>query len=109
MQFARSLVVAALALGASAAPAAPGASPQVGTTPPTPAQDRCSGVICPDNSFCKVFDFGLEKPVACQANGTVSVEAETCGSVICPAGTSCCNPTCGVCAAEGQACLQWVC
>ncbi|KAJ0159221.1 hypothetical protein CTA2_10110, partial [Colletotrichum tanaceti] len=69
----------------------------------------CAGVQCPENSFCKVFDFNLQQPVGCQANGTVPAGAETCGSVICPTGTSCCNSTCGVCVKPGDMCVQWVC
>ncbi|KAK2016379.1 hypothetical protein LZ32DRAFT_601603 [Colletotrichum eremochloae] len=101
MLFIRPLIVVAIALGASAAP-----NPQAGTAP---EKDRCSGVTCPQNSFCKVFDFKLERPVACQANGTVPADAQTCGSVICPTGTTCCNSSCGVCRAPGDPCLQWVC
>ncbi|KAF4806090.1 hypothetical protein CGCSCA5_v014724 [Colletotrichum siamense] len=104
MMFIHSFIVALAALGASAAPA-----PQTSGTPDAPAEDRCSGVTCPENSYCKVFDFRLEKPVACQANGTVSEESQACGSVICPVGTTCCNSSCGVCAKPEESCLQWVC
>ncbi|KAK1975042.1 hypothetical protein LZ30DRAFT_754370 [Colletotrichum cereale] len=103
MLFIRQFIVAAVALGASAAPAP---NPQADTTP---AQDRCSGVTCPTNSFCKVFDFHLERPVGCQSNGTVPADAVTCGSVVCPTGTVCCNSTCGVCTKPEEPCLQWVC
>ncbi|KAK2001376.1 hypothetical protein LX36DRAFT_653445 [Colletotrichum falcatum] len=103
MLFVRPFVVLAIALGASAAPAP---SPQADTTP---AENRCSGVTCPENSYCKVFDFQLEHPVGCQSNGTVPAGAETCGKVICPIGTTCCNSPCGVCTAPGEPCLQWAC
>ncbi|OHX00331.1 hypothetical protein CSPAE12_00942 [Colletotrichum incanum] len=102
----RSLIVAVVALGASAAPAP---SPQANETPAQPAQDRCAGVTCPENSYCQVFDFRLEQPAGCQANGTVPAEVETCGDVICPIGTTCCNSPCGVCTKPGELCLQWVC
>ncbi|WDK10641.1 hypothetical protein CGRA01v4_01920 [Colletotrichum graminicola] len=103
MLFIRPFIFLAVAIGTSAAPAP---NPQADTTP---TEDRCSGVTCPENSYCKVFDFHLEHPVGCQANGTVAADAETCGSVICPTGTTCCNSPCGVCTAPGVPCLQWVC
>ncbi|WQF82524.1 hypothetical protein CDEST_07538 [Colletotrichum destructivum] len=116
MMFIRSLIVAAVVLGASAVPAP---SPQDNGTPEQPAPeqpaleqpapDRCAGVVCPENSYCKVFDFNLEKPVGCEANGTVPADVETCGGVICPTGTTCCNSPCGVCTKPGDFCLTWVC
>ncbi|KAL0940281.1 uncharacterized protein CTRU02_203044 [Colletotrichum truncatum] len=99
-----SFIVTLIALGVSAAPA-----PQASGNPETPTEPRCDGVQCPANSVCKVFDFNLEKPVGCFSEGPVPPETETCGSVICPIGTSCCNPTCGVCAKPDESCLQWVC
>ncbi|TQN65196.1 hypothetical protein CSHISOI_10231 [Colletotrichum shisoi] len=111
MMLIRSLIVAAVALGASAVPAP---CPQdygtpVQPAPEQPAPDQCAGVVCPENSFCKVFDFNLEKPVGCAANGTVPADAITCGGVICPTGTTCCNSPCGVCTKPGDLCLAWVC
>lgn len=120
MMFIRSLIVAAVVLGASAVPAP---SPQDNGTPEQPAPepvpeqpapeqpapDRCAGVVCPENSYCKIFDFNLEQPVGCEANGTVPVDVETCGGVICPTGTTCCNSPCGVCTKPGDFCLTWVC
>jgi hypothetical protein len=32
-----------------------------------------------------------------------------CGAVVCPAGTRCCNPTCGACVPPGVECTQEVC
>ncbi|KAK1722858.1 hypothetical protein CaCOL14_001602 [Colletotrichum acutatum] len=101
MMFLHSLIVGVFAIAVTAAPAP--------TPQGDPAQDRCAGVACPENSYCKVFDFRLEHPVGCQSNGTVPADAETCGSVICPTGTTCCNSPCGVCAKPGETCLQWVC
>ncbi|KAF6838652.1 hypothetical protein CMUS01_04565 [Colletotrichum musicola] len=105
MIISRSFIVTLVALGASAAPAP---SPQA-STPETPTQDRCTGVACPQNSYCKVFDMRLEQPVGCQANGTVPADSETCGSIVCPVGTTCCNSSCGMCVKPGDVCLQWVC
>ncbi|OHF00024.1 hypothetical protein CORC01_04670 [Colletotrichum orchidophilum] len=98
----RLIGVFAFALAASAAPT---------TCPPAeePAQDQCIGVACPENTYCKVFNFRLEHPVACKSNGTVPADAQTCGEVICPIGKTCCNSPCGVCANPGESCLEWVC
>jgi hypothetical protein len=35
--------------------------------------------------------------------------AEFCGGRICPAGTSCCNPSCGICTPKGVNCTQQSC
>jgi hypothetical protein len=34
---------------------------------------------------------------------------ETCGSTVCPAGMTCCNASCGMCAPPGVACIQIAC
>ena len=36
-------------------------------------------------------------------------EGEACGGVTCPAGTSCCNASCGICTPPGMACIQIAC
>ena len=32
-----------------------------------------------------------------------------CGSILCPAGTWCCNPSCEICAPIGDGCIQDLC
>jgi hypothetical protein len=32
-----------------------------------------------------------------------------CGSIYCPAGTVCCNPSCEICTAPGEACIEMAC
>ncbi|TDZ22548.1 hypothetical protein Cob_v004709 [Colletotrichum orbiculare MAFF 240422] len=106
MIFAHSFVMALAALGVSAVPA-----PQTYATTDPSFQDQCVGVECPADTSCKAFDFGLEKPVACEAhpNATLPADVEQCGGVICPTGTFCCNSSCGVCAKPGDLCRQWFC
>ncbi|MBI5589303.1 MAG: hypothetical protein HY881_02350 [Deltaproteobacteria bacterium] len=36
-------------------------------------------------------------------------KVETCGNTICPTGQTCCNPSCGICAPPGVACIQIAC
>jgi hypothetical protein len=49
----------------------------------------------------------------CVANGSSAScvpDTETpCGDVTCPAGTYCCNASCGMCAPPGFACIQIAC
>lgn len=36
-------------------------------------------------------------------------KVETCGNTVCPAGQTCCNASCGICAPPGGACIQIAC
>lgn len=44
--------------------------------------------------------------VRVSSDGSANV---VCGAVICAAGQSCCNPSCGICTPPGSACIQIVC
>ena len=49
-------------------------------------------------------------PGAVDAAVDSGVDAQTvCGSRVCAAGTYCCNPSCGICAPLGTACIQVLC
>lgn len=62
-------------------------------------------------SHCDVIALCVEGYVwdetACACVPDTSLEA--CGDVVCPAGTECCNASCGICVEPGGVCTQQVC
>lgn len=76
---------------------------------------------CPKPTYCTTEDGVCNRPPGCRPGdicpavcyGTcrvkISLPPSTCGGNICPAGTFCCNASCGTCAPIGGACTQQVC
>lgn len=126
--------VACLAAPLTAAePAAPGCSDKVAsaldlTHPDTvsmvgleAAGEPCGGVICPPkmeccNPTCNKCVFPGMRCTQEVCNSTepasepvlllepIEPEPELCGLVICPKGTTCCNPLCSACTPPGVSC-----
>lgn len=85
------------------------------------AGEPCGGVVCPPkmeccNPTCNKCVFPGMRCTQEVCNGTEAVpepvlllepvepEPETCGLVICPKGTTCCNPLCSACTPPGVSC-----
>lgn len=57
----------------------------------------CTQEVCNDNSAAvQELELQLE-PIG-------PIEPELCGNVVCPKGTSCCNPLCSTCTPPGVSC-----
>jgi hypothetical protein len=67
----------------------------------------CGGICaCVETALCRIgFHFDPSPSVcACVPDAGVS-----CGANTCSAGQFCCNPSCGICAPKGGACIQIAC
>ena len=73
--------------------------------PPPPPTTTCPPVLC--TLYCADgFKVGTD---GCPICACKEPSAVTCGSTTCPAGTECCNPSCGICVNPGEACTQETC
>ena len=70
----------------------------------------CGGLcVCPpNNKLCVKGDVFNGDPAVC-ACVPAPPPGPTCGSNTCAAGQFCCNPSCGICAPKGGACIQIAC
>jgi len=65
----------------------------------------CGGMcLCPRAGICPIGSRWDPSPNVCSC-----VPAATCGGNACGAGQYCCNPSCGICAPLGAACIQIAC
>ncbi|KAK4234040.1 hypothetical protein C8A03DRAFT_38199 [Achaetomium macrosporum] len=60
----------------------------------------CATVKCTRDTSCKVVDGKAQ---------CVPIAGVPCGNTVCEAGTSCCNPSCGICVKPGMACTAHIC
>ncbi|KAK4041884.1 hypothetical protein C8A01DRAFT_45091 [Parachaetomium inaequale] len=60
----------------------------------------CATVKCAINTTCKVIDGKAQ---------CVPINGIQCGNTVCEAGTTCCNPSCGLCVKPGMACTAHIC
>jgi hypothetical protein len=72
-----------------------------------PSPPSCPDVMC-TLSCPNGFKVGADGCPICECKNPPP-PAITCGSTTCPAGTECCNPSCGICVNPGEACTQQVC
>ncbi|HEY0480333.1 MAG TPA: hypothetical protein VGD37_22595 [Kofleriaceae bacterium] len=78
-----------------------------------PPQRLCTS--CSGGQICSIQCPACPPPASAQPGDlpeTLAIgpaSAEICGGRICPAGTSCCNPSCGICTPKGVNCTQQSC
>jgi hypothetical protein len=71
----------------------------------------CGGLCScgPNNKLCARGTVWNGDPTVCACVPEKPAPGPTCGPNTCPAGQTCCNASCGICAPPGGVCIQIAC
>lgn len=70
----------------------------------------CTQQVCPGADLLEAKAPEAEAPVEeVVERPEIIIGGEACGPTVCGKGTTCCNPSCGICTPPGWSCTQQVC